>query len=317
MALPTARDVRPVDPVLTNLSLGFKNPRFLWDQICPPVKVDQQTGTYFNFTRDYWFRIPNAVGSRRAPGAAYQKADFGVSSATYRADERGYEKSVDDVTRAASQVPGSLDAMATEFLTNLIQMELELDAAAAAFVTGVWGTSTTLAGGDQWSDLANSDPISDADVASRTIRRNTGAKPDVLLVGALGWEVLKEHPVLLDKYKHTQKGILTEDLVASALGLKTVVIGDSVKNTAAEGAAFAGADVWTDNAVFFKRTESPGLLVPNGAYTFVWDEKGNYPWAIESYRDEPTRSDVQRIFTHYVMSIVASQYGYMYLDTNA
>ena len=317
MALPTSRDVRVVDPVLTNLSLGFKNPRFFWDQIAPPVRVTEQTGTFFIYDRDYWFRRPGDEPGMHAPGTPYQRVGFGVSSDSYRADERGYEKSIADPTRAASQTPESLDTLATQFLTNLIQMELELDIAAAHFVTSVWGTSNTLTTTDRWSDYDGSDPIADADEAKRVIRRNTGEEPDFLFIGALTWEVLKEHPLILDKYKHTQTGILTEDLVAAALGISSMGVGKSVKNTGDEGAGFSGSDIWTDNALFLKRTVTPGLMVPNGAYTFIWDEAGNFPWAMQSYREEKVRSDIQRVFTHYETKIVASQFGYLHLDTNA
>ena len=43
MPLPTITDVRPVDPVMTQLSIGFKNPRYFWDQIAPPVEVAEKS----------------------------------------------------------------------------------------------------------------------------------------------------------------------------------------------------------------------------------------------------------------------------------
>jgi hypothetical protein len=315
MPLPTTKDVTPVDPVLTNLSFGFRNPQYYWDQIAPPVRMDKQSGTFFTWTRDFWFR--QVAGADRPASGGYTRVGVGVSTATYDAQERGYEELVFDPIRAASQTPESLDIVAVQHLTELIQIELEKDVAAAAFVTGVWGTSSTLTAGNQWSDYANSDPIANADTAKRTIRRNTGAEPNLLAVGALPWEVLKEHPLILDKYKHTQTGIMSEALVAPALGIPQMVVMKSVENTAAEGATYSGSDIWTDNALFLNRVPTPGLMVPNGAYTFVWDEKGNFPWAVQQYREEQQRADVHRIFSHWDIQLTASQYGYMYLDTNA
>jgi hypothetical protein len=316
MPLPTLADVSPVDPVLTDLSFGFRNAAYYWDQVAPPVKVDKMTGTYFTWTKDFWFR--REAGALRAPSAGYTRIGTGVSTSTYRALERGFEELVSDVIRAASQTPESLDVQAVAHLTEILQIELEKLVAAAAFVNGVWGTSSALSGTDQWSDLANSDPINDADVAKRTIRRATGAEPNFLGIGALTWEVLKEHPLILDKYKHTQTGIMTEDLVAAALGVPQLTVMKSIENTADENITFAGADIWTDSALFLVRTPTPDLMVPNGAYTFIWDEIGNFPWAMQApYREEPTRNDVHRILTHSDTSITASDYGYLLLDTNA
>ncbi len=314
MPLPTGNDVALVSPVLTNLSIGFRNPRFLWSKLAPPLEVALNVGTYPIFTRDYWFR--RAATAIRGSGGGYSRIGYGISSSTFTTREYGLEKVLSDPTRKSSQTPQDLQVVDTEFLTQIFELELEKQVAAAAFTTGKWGTSTTLTS-TQWSDFDQSDPINDAEVAKRTVRRNTGARVNQLFVGALGWEKLKENPLILDKYKHTQVGIMTEDLVAAVLGVDEIIIGDSVENTAIEKApgtaSFTGADIWTDNAVFLAQ-ETPGIDKPIGALTFMWNEIGNIPWAIQSYRDEGVRSDVTRILSHWDIKVVSAQHGYMYLD---
>ena len=309
MPLPTVRDVRPVDPVLSDMSIGFKNDKFLWEKIAPTKESGEQSGTYFIYTRDYWFR--RGKRAQRAATAPYERVDYGVGTDTFRSLEYGFEKALADVIKNASQTPESLEVRDNQFLTNLIEMELEIQVAAAAFITGVWGTSTNPT--VQWSDYDNSDPIADIDAGKRTIRRNTGAAITSVFIGSLCWESLKEHPLLIEKYKYTQKGILTEDLVAAAFGVPELIVGDSVNNTANEGQTYVGADIWTDNALLLVRN-NPGLLVPNGATTFMWNERGNIPWAAETYREEKIRSDVQRVFSHWDIQIVSAQHGYMLLD---
>ena len=311
---PTSRDVRPVNPVLSSLSIGFKNETFVHDKIAPVAEVDGRTGTYCVWTRDYFFR--RLGGAVRAAEGPYTRTGYGLTWPTYSTIEIGYEKALGDVTNASSQTPEDLQTMDTQFLTNLIEIEIEKRVADATFVTGVWGTSNTLTGTNQWSDFGLSDPIGNAQLAIRTILRNTGAKPNTLIMGLLAWEKLAEHPLILDKYKHTQKGIMTPDLVAAVLGIDEIVVGESVENTADENQTFVGADIWTDNAVFLVRN-SPALGVANGAYTFTWNEKGNVPWGVEDYREEQTRSDITRVFTHIQPAVVSAQHGYMFLDTVA
>ena len=318
MAQPTVRDVRPVDPVLTSLSIGFRNESFIWDQLAPVVETPEQSGTYFIWDRDFWFRaFGDAGGAKRAAEGPYKRLGYSPTTATFKALERGFEKLTGDVTRNASQTPESLPQVDVQFLTNQMQMEYEAATAAALFITGIWGTSSTLTGGNQWSDYANSNPLADSDLAKRVVRRNTGATPNKLIVGAETFDDLKNHPLLLDKYKHTQTGILTVDLVAAALEIDNLIVGTASENTAAEGASFSGSDLWTDNALFLVTTETPGLMVPNGAYTFVWNERGNVPWAVETYREEQTRGDVTRVFTHFDQKVTSAQHGYIYLDTAA
>lgn len=310
-ALPTVKDVTPVDPVLTNLSIGYKNDRFLWDKLAPQTEVALQSGTFFIYSREFWMR--QHLGAERAENGTYTRVGYGVSTDTYETIERGFEKLTDDPTKKASQTPDSLETKDVEFLTNLMELELEKKVAATCFVTSVWGTSTTLTGGDQWSDFDDSDPIANADTAIRTIKRNTGTRPNICFMGLTVWEKLKEHPLVLDKYKHTQTGIMTEQLVAPVLGVEEIVVGDSTENSAGENVTYSGADIWTDNIVFAVRN-APGLSIAAGALTLIWNESGNVPWAVQTYRDETARGDVTRVFTHFVPKIVSSQHGYMYLD---
>ena len=311
MAQPDGNSVRVIDPVMTNLSIGYKNEMFMWDQLAPTVTENEKTGTFFKYTRDFWFRRQD--GAERAPSGRYLRVGYGVESDTYRTVEIGFEKPIDDSDRRSSQLPEDMNTQDTIFLTNLMQLELEKRVAGALFKTGVWATDKTLLSADKWSDYAASDPITDADVAIRAIRRATGVKPNVMFIGSVGWDSLKNHPLILDKYKHTQSGIMTPQLVAAVLEIPEIVIGETVENTAAEGLAFSGADIWTDNALFYVKN-NPTLGVANGAYTFMWNEASNVPWAVENYREDPIRSDVNRIFTHLDIEVVSSYHGYMLAD---
>lgn len=313
-AQPDVESVNPVDAVLTNVSIGFMNEKFLWDQIGPPAAQDRKSGTFPIWTRDFWFRrIRNA---ERAPEGPYTRVGYEVATSTFDAIEIGYEKVLADVIKAANTFGDDPEDVANRFVTNLIQIELEKRAAAAFFVTGVWGTSNTLTGGNQWSDFANSDPIADVDTARRTVLRNTGARINTMFLGLLAWEKLKEHPLVLDKYKHTQLAVMTPPLVAAVLDVDRLIVGDSVENTAAEGASYVGADMWTDNVLLLVKND-PALQVANGAYTWMWDERGNIPWGVETYRDEKVRSDVVRVFTHLDPQVVSAQHGYLHLDAVA
>ena len=309
MPQPTLSDVRPVNPVLTNLSIAGANKKFLADKIAPPAPQPQQSGTYFVYTPSYWMRVP--TGGLRAPGAPYSKLGYGVSTGTYKTKEHGYEKLLADSIRNSSETPEDLQMMDVRFLTNAIQMEWEAAVAAACFVTGVWGTSTALTGTNKWDDYANSDPIKDAKTARLAIHRLVGVYPNTCFIGVASYNKLIEHPLLLDKYKYTQKGILTEELIAAVFGVDEVIVGDTSYNSAAEGVAAVGADIWTTNALFLARN-NPTLGVANGAYTFMWDEIGNIPWAIQEYRDESLRGNVTRIMTHWDIELVSTSHGYIY-----
>jgi len=312
MGLPTINDTILANPVLTDLSIGYQNEDMIWGTLAPAKGEPTKTGIYPIYTRDYWFRRQEAA-TRGADGG-YRRAGYGISSDTYNVIEIGFEKPLDDPVKAANQSGDDLAEVDTAFLTALMELELEKRVAAAAFITGVWGTSTTLSSTDQWSDFDGSDPITNMQTAIRTIRRNIGAATRLTgICGPLAFEKLAEHPLIIDKYKHTQTGIMTAALVAAVLGLEEIKVGNSIENTAIEKApgtdSFTGADIWTDN--FLVLAESTR---GKGAYTFIWEEDFSAPWTVESYRDDKVRSDITRIRTHLDVKIASAQHGYMYLN---
>jgi len=67
----------------------------------------------------------------------------------------------------------------------------------------------------------------------------------------------------------------------------------------------------------FQVVNPPALQVAASAYTVMWNEKGNIPWAVDSYREEGRRSNVNRVFTHLKPTIVSTFHGYLLLDTVA
>ncbi len=100
------------------------------------------------------------------------------------------------------------------------------------------------------------------------------------------------------------------------MGVGKINVGRTVKNTAVEGQTAVYADVWDDRALFTPIVQGPGLMVPAPAYTFIWDEVGAFPWAVEQYFDQYVRSNVSRIFGHTDVKVTASSAGYRLDDTS-
>ena len=123
MARPTINDVVPVDEVMTNLSIGYRNKEYFWDKIAPSVSMAKRSGTYFVWPRDYWFR--SEPGADRAPATGYTRLSVGLDTDTYQTSEKGYEELVDDSIVKASDTPESLDMNATQHLTEQMQLFLE------------------------------------------------------------------------------------------------------------------------------------------------------------------------------------------------
>ena len=112
----------------------------------------------------------------------------------------------------------------------------EIEFFGSFFNAAIWTTDFTP--GDLW-DAANSDPIQDVDNQIVVLTQLTGKSKSMytFTMGLDVWAVVKNHPEVLDRIKYTQKGVVTEDILAGLWGIKAVKVSQAIKNDAAEGAA--------------------------------------------------------------------------------
>src|SRR5512146_1733097 len=124
MTLPTINDVAAVDPVLTGMLLGYMqaDSRFIALRAFPAVKADNKSGTYYTFTKSYWFRDEL---KKRAPGGGFARAGMGMETATYDTEQWALEIPIAKETEAANQAPMTLQEAGLKFLAqqSLIRKE--------------------------------------------------------------------------------------------------------------------------------------------------------------------------------------------------
>lgn len=308
MALPTLRDVH-IDTALSRISIAYRPPPNLYiaDRIFPQVPVEHQSDKFFIWTKDEWFRIRVET---RSPNAPYPEAGLRLSQGSYYCDIYHLAFPIPDEVLANQDPAIDLAVTGAEWLADQFLKHREDAFARDFFRTGVWATDRTLAGAQQWSDYANSNPIRDIREGVATILRNTGIAPNMLVVGFEVMEHLRQHPQIIERYKYTQAGVLTEDMVASALGIPVLLVGRAVKNTAQEGASFSGGFIFGKHALLLYTTPNPGLMTPTAGYTFVWPEVGDLTIVIRRVREETRDRELLLAKTAWDMVVVAPDLGY-------
>jgi hypothetical protein len=270
MPQPTSGDVH-VNTPLTNVSTAFIQDKreFIADRMFPTVPVQHKSDVYFQYPKDAWFRTD---ARKRAPSTESAGSGYDLTTDSYVAEVRALHKDVDDQIRANQDPVINLDRDATEFVTQDLFLERELDWAANYFVTGVWTGSTT--GTDvvpavKW-DAAASTPIEDMRAEILATKRNTGFRANKVAMGEEVWNVLQDHPDFLERIKYTQTAIVTEDLLARVLGIDEVNIAGAVENSASEGAVLSMDFIFGDSVLIVYATPRPSLMQPTGGYTFAW-----------------------------------------------
>jgi hypothetical protein len=318
MANPTQSDLH-VNTPLTNISIAYiqSSSNFIADKVFPKVSVPKQSDLYWKYSKSDWRRTDaNRVGWK-------------VTTDTYFAHVYAVHKDIDDQLRANADSNFSLDRDASTFVTNQLLLRRDIDWCNTYFKQGVWGTTltgvvATPSAGQfvQW-DQAGSDPILDLTNAAVAFREQTGYTPNTLTLGAYVLQVLRNHPDILDRIKYTQRGIVTEDLLATLFGVDKVLVayaslasGPEIPDATAQDAAASYAFIADSKSALLSYAPSaPSLLTPSAGYTFNWNGyfSGNgQGLRIKTFRMEPIASDRVEGELTYDMRLVGRDMGIFY-----
>lgn len=294
MPQPTRSDVH-VNRPLTNISIAYIQSAkdFIADKVFPVIPVMKQSDLYFTYDKEFWFKTQSA---KRAPGTESAGSGFTVNSDNqYFCDVWAVHKDVDDQTRANADEPLNLDRDATLFVTQQNLLRREIQFVAQYIQPNIW---TGRAAGDftpttKW-DASGSDPQEDVDNLKTEIKETTGFDPNTLIVGRKVFAALKNNASIIDRIKYTQRGIITEELLAALFGVDKFLVANVTQNTAAEGVAADMGFLVGEVALLVYANPSPSIMQPSGGYTFAWQglfgagAQGN---RVSSFRMEQLKSD--------------------------
>jgi hypothetical protein len=130
--------------------------------------------------------------------------------------------------------------------------------------------------------------------------------------GSRVWEALQDHPEFIERIKYSQRGIVTEDLVAAVLGIPKVLVAGAIENTAVEGATDAFSFILGKHALLCYAAPAPSIQVPSAGYTFSWSDffgAGSSGQRVKRFRMEHLESDRVEVEMAYDQKLVASDLG--------
>jgi hypothetical protein len=281
---------RIIDPVLTSVAQGYKQPDFIGGALFPQVPVGLRAGKIVTFGKEDFMLYT----TRRAPGENTKRIQFGLTSGSYSLEDHSLEGAVPIENYQEGMAPEkgfTIDhyAIAIRKVSAIMALRLEKAQADLATTAGNYGSSNkaTLSGTSQWSDYSGtSNPIADVETAKEAIRAATGKRPNVINMGAKVFAKLKQHPVVRDYLKYTGRDVATAEIMASLFGVAQVNVGDAIYSNDA-GTAFT--DVW-GKSVVLAFTEVASLAdqgTPTYGYTY---NLNGYPIVEQPYFDRNAKS---------------------------
>ena len=317
MPNPTRSDVHVNGP-LTQVSIAHlqNETQFIATQCFPSISVPKQSDLFFKYDEGDFLRAEAAI---RAPGTESKGAGYNLTTDSYSANVFALHKDVADQVRQNADAPLNMDSDATKFLTQQMMIKRDADWATNFFTGATWTGSTT--GGNitpstKW-DASGATPIEDIEQQADSIEAKTGFRGNTLVLGVDAYNALKNSADVVDRIRYTQTGVVSEDLLASLLGMKKVLVARAVQNTALEGATDVISRIYTgDTALLLYVPDSPSLMQPSAGYTFNWQYAGagGDGQRVSRFRMDHLRSDRIEMEMAYDQKLVSGVLGARFIN---
>jgi hypothetical protein len=296
---------------------AFRRGNFIGPRLFPVVGVGKQSDIYYTISRDSWLRAP--ISTLRAPKTAPRRVEFDISSDTYFA--HNYALAGDNAfeTLANADDPISLRERTTTKVVEDLMLDLELRIKNKVTSISNIGSGVLLSGSSKFSDYLNSDPISAVNTGVAFIRSQTGIVPNTMLMDWDTRKVLRRHPALLDLYKYTVGGQITDGQLREAFDVPNLLISDAIYNAAVEGDTASIVNVWGNNLLLaYVEPGAPSLRTATFGLGFRWTPDGiPAPMQTRVYDDPDPGKKVEVVEVGYYQDekVVAPQLAYLIGDT--
>lgn len=249
-------NLRIVDPVLTNLAVGFSNEQFVGSELMPFVNVEKEAGFVPIFNKDH-FKVYNTERALRAKSNRVNPGD--VSKVPFALDEHDLEYPIDYREDAESAFP--MQSQATLAVTEGIRLRHEKMVADKVQNPATYAApnKTALSGTSSFND-PTSDPEGVIDNAKAAVRAGVVKEPNVMVIGYGLWRRLKRHPKLKALLSDSRSRLVQLADLREIFEIPNIFIGRGVF----ANDAGVTSDIWGNNAVLAFVPRAQQLPVVNG-----------------------------------------------------
>lgn len=217
-------NIRVVNPVLTNLAQGYHNGTCIAKELFPEVEVEKESGTIPLFGRES-FILQNT--ERQIRGKSNRVDPKNIGGDTYELVEHDLEYPMDK--RELKEAGFDLKVHGTAVTKDGIDLKKEFLCSKLACDPANYADTNkvVLSGTDQF-DHPDSDPVAIINTGKSTVKRMIGREANVMMLPQNVFDVLIEHPNLLNRQKATEYKTLDIEDLQKIFKIKKIVVGDTV-----------------------------------------------------------------------------------------
>lgn len=294
-----------IDPVLTNLALGYKQAEFIGEKIMPVVFTDVEGIQAPKFGKGSFVEYQ----TERAVGAASNVITMDVPSyLPVVLEEHDLAAGVDYREEAESLFDEQ--AKATRRATSGVQLRQEIETATLLQSKSAYesGHYKDLSAATKWSDKT-ADPVKDIADAKEVVRAACGVRPNVLVLGAAVAHQLAYHPALQNVLGSNERKLITPELMKVIFDVDEVIIGNAVSTPAPNKQT---KDVWGNFAALIVRPKviASGNDEGEPAFGYTFRRKG-MP-VVDRYSEQGNKVEFSRYTDIRKVAAVGGACGFLF-----
>lgn len=300
------KQARVIDPILTAVAKGYESQfPLVADILFPVVPVTSRGGKIIVFGREQF----QVVRSVRAPGADTKSIEIGYGSENYSlVDHRLMAKVPVELMEEAAAVPSlDLSAQSVTAVQNMMSLEREVNAAALARASGAYasGNKTTLSGTNLFTD-ATSNPFVIIEAGKEAVRKKTGRRPNVAIIGPVVLSALRTHPMVLDKISTaTDRAPATMAQLQALFEIERIVEGQAIVDSVG-----TFSDVWGNDIVLAYVSPKSMQNMGSQNYGYTYQLAGR-PMVEEAYFDGSKNSFMHPVSDASQVVMTCADSGYL------
>lgn len=293
------------DNLLTNIARGYKDNKYVGENIFPFVQMDKETGKYYIFNDEQF----KHYSVKRAPGTQSQRVttELGTTD-TYKLEQYSLEEAIDDREQAESDVL-NLEQHITNMMSKRQLHALEMEQASVATNLANYNSSNKVTLSDDFYNEAAIDFVIEIEKKKDIIKSSIAENPNTILLPEKVWNFFKTHPILKSYLVNdsTKKILVAPEEFGKLLGFQTVLIASALNKVSTGLEEVWGNNIWLGYVAPRPSALSASEKEPSFGYTL---RKKGSP-LIDKYRDETIQSNIIRSNDNYQVKIVGQNAGYL------
>lgn len=298
--------LRVVDPVLTNVARGYSNSEFIGKYLFPVVQVDKEAGKIPVFGKEQ-FKVYGTKRAIRGKSNRIHLADLDTIS--YATNEYDLEAEID--YREINESIINLETKATNDVMTGLKLSQEKAIADMVQDDSLYPSDNKeiLLTGSHFDDTGI-DPIAIIEEKKAALRGLIAKRPNVMVMGAVVYDALINHPKIIERLATTALGIADVNILKQIFRIPNIYVGEAVYSE--DGSTMT--DVWGDNVILAYTANPTGIAssVYEPMFGYTLQLRGN-PF-VDKYDENGGKVSLIRATDNYDCKIVGIESAFLIKD---